>query len=48
MIEVYEILNGVYDGRVTSGMLSVSDHSQKLTKYRSRPNISKYSSRREL
>ena len=28
IIEVYKILNGVYDGRVTSGMLSVSGHSR--------------------
>ena len=48
MIEVYKILNGVYDSRVTSGMLSVSGqsrtrgHTQKLNKYRSRIDIRKY------
>ena len=48
MIEVYKILNGVYDSRVTSGMLSVSGqsrrrgHTQKLNKCRSRIDIRKY------
>ena len=48
MIEVYKILNGVYDSRVTSVMLSVSGqsrtrgHSQKLNKYWSRIDIRKF------
>ena len=47
MIEVYKILNGVYDGRVTSGIFSVSGqsrtrgHSQKLNRFRSRIDIRK-------
>ena len=32
MIEVYKILYGVYDGRVTLGMLSVSGHSRLILK----------------
>ena len=37
MIEVYKILYGVYDGRVTLGMLSVSGHSRLILKSGLRP-----------
>ena len=48
MIEVYKVLNIVYDSRVTSGMFSVSGqsrirgHSKTLNKYRSKIDIQKY------
>ena len=47
MIEVYKILHGVYDKRVTSELLNVMDHSRtrghslKLAKHRSRLELRK-------
>ena len=46
MIEVYKILHGVYDKRITSELLNVMDHSRmrghsKLAKHRSRLELRK-------
>ena len=49
MIETFKILTGIYDKRVTNGILQLNEshitrgHAMKLSKFRSKKDIRKYS-----